>query len=131
MSVIALIPARVGWKGIPGKLFRLVGGLPLVVRAVLVGLAVTPRVVVSSDADPSIIPGVYQAIKRWIQRPADLAHDDTPMIAVVQHALEALSGEPDDIIVLLQPTQPLRTPAHVEEAIRLLRETQADSVVSV
>jgi CMP-N-acetylneuraminic acid synthetase len=59
------------------------------------------------------------------------AQDDTPMIEVVQHA------EPDprdrglDIIVLLQPTQPFRTPEHVQQAIRLLQETQADSVVSV
>jgi N-acylneuraminate cytidylyltransferase len=53
------------------------------------------------------------------------------MLAVVQHALKAIPGAPDDIIVLLQPTQPFRTPAHVTEAIRLLRETQADSVVSV
>jgi CMP-N-acetylneuraminic acid synthetase len=53
------------------------------------------------------------------------------MLAVVQHALTAVPGDPEDIFVLLQPTAPFRTPAHVTEAIRLLRETQADSVVSV
>jgi CMP-N,N'-diacetyllegionaminic acid synthase len=67
----------------------------------------------------------------WIHRPPALAQDDTPMIDVVKHALEQVPGEPDDIWVLLQPTQPLRTPAHVREAIRLLQEGDADSVVSV
>ena len=54
------------------------------------------------------------------------------MIDVVKHALEAIPGPPEQIVVLLQPTQPLRQPKHVMEAIRLLRETpEADSVVSV
>jgi CMP-N-acetylneuraminic acid synthetase len=53
------------------------------------------------------------------------------MIAVVRHALQQIPGDPGDIIVLLQPTQPFRKPEHITEAIRLLRETQADSVVSV
>lgn len=68
---------------------------------------------------------------RFLLRPLELAQDDTAMIAVVQHALGQIHGEPDDIIVLLQPTQPFRTPAHVTTAIQQLRETQADSVVSV
>lgn len=72
-----------------------------------------------------------ESLYGWIRRPAELAQDDTPMIAVVRHALDAIPGEPDDIIILLQPTQPLRKPKHVQEAIRILKETQADSVVSV
>lgn len=73
-------------------------------------------------------PTLYRALLR---RPAALAADDTPMLAVVQHALEAIPGPDEQIIVLLQPTAPFRTPEHIREAIRLLRETQADSVVSV
>lgn len=53
------------------------------------------------------------------------------MIDVVRHALEQIPGPDDQIIVLLQPTQPFRTPAHVKQAIALLRESNADSVVSV
>lgn len=68
---------------------------------------------------------------RVITRPSELAQDDTPMIAVVQHALQQIPGQPDDIIVLLQPTQPFRTPTHVKSAIALLQESGADSVVSV
>lgn len=109
-----------------------------------------PRVVVSSDKFTA-----YGCVQRglnmrrendqWVDvthetpdwsvvhlpRPAELAQDDTPMIAVVQHALAQIPGAADDIIVLLQPTQPFRTPAHVRAAMALLHETQADSVVSV
>jgi CMP-N,N'-diacetyllegionaminic acid synthase len=53
------------------------------------------------------------------------------MLAVVKHALQQLPGAEDDIFLLLQPTQPFRTADHLREAVRLLRETQAESVVSV
>jgi len=66
-------------------------------------------------------------------RPADLAQDDTPMLPVVRHALAALrsSGWSADAIVLLQPTSPLRRPEHIRDAVALLRQTGADSVVTV
>jgi len=66
-------------------------------------------------------------------RPADLAQDDTPMLPVVRHALAALrsSGWSADAIVLLQPTSPLRRGSHIRDAVTMLRETGADSVVTV
>jgi CMP-N-acetylneuraminic acid synthetase len=85
--------------------------------------------VVAVSSDRELQMGWADA--RYIERPAELATDSAPMIAVVQHALQQIPGEPDDILVLLQPTAPLRKPAHIQEAVRLLRETQADSVVSV
>jgi CMP-N-acetylneuraminic acid synthetase len=116
MSTIALIPARSGSKGIPSKNFRELGGKTLVQHAIACGHA--------AGID---LQGDFYSI----HRPAELAQDDTPMIAVVRHALQQIPGQPDDIIVLLQPTQPLRRPEHVQQAITLLRESQADSVVSV
>jgi CMP-N,N'-diacetyllegionaminic acid synthase len=68
---------------------------------------------------------------RVIPRPSALASDDTPMLDVVRDVLGAVPGDRDDIILLLQPTQPLRTPEQLTEAIRLLESTHADSVVSV
>ena len=53
------------------------------------------------------------------------------MTAVVQHVLKEIPGPPDQIVVLLQPTQPLRQPKHVAAAIELLRSSGPDSVVSV
>jgi len=132
-QVIALIPARSGSKGIPGKNFRKLGGISLLARAAMVGREVCETVIVSSDVPVTAQQDEIRAAcrMRYLQRPAELAQDDTPMIAVVQHALEQIPGQPDDIIVLLQPTQPFRTPARVREAIQLLQETGADSVISV
>jgi len=68
---------------------------------------------------------------REIRRPAELATDESPMIDTVRHAMQQIPGEPSDIWLILQCTQPLRTPARVREAITLLQDTGADSVVSV
>jgi len=69
--------------------------------------------------------------KRWLVRPPELAQDDTPMIAVVQHALAEIPGPPEQIIVLLQPTQPLRKPEHITRAVSMLQSLEFDSVVSI
>jgi N-acylneuraminate cytidylyltransferase len=68
----------------------------------------------------------------WLsmRRPAHLAQDDTPMIDVVRDFLEVMPGSPDEIILIVQPTQPLREPKHLKEAIRLM-DAGARSVVSV
>lgn len=127
--VIALIPARAGSKGIPLKNFRDVHGRTLVGWA---GKAAREAGIEERICSTDLDGPEYTETMRWLRRrPADLAQDDTPMIDVVQHALAQVPGEPDDIIVLLQPTQPLRKPEHITKAIELLRETQADSVVSV
>lgn len=131
MSVLALIPARSGSKGIPGKNLRSVGGRTLIQRAIITAVqaGVWPVYVSTDIAQEEWQRDLVEAYH--INRPAELAQDDTPMIDVVKHALEQVPGPEDQIIVLLQPTQPLRTPAHVRMAIALLQDTQADSVVSV
>lgn len=130
-QVLALIPARSGSKGIPGKNFRPLGGKPLWQHAYECAKAAGCEPVMSSDANILPYSGEGLLGMRFLQRPAELAQDDTPMTDVVKHALAQTPGPPDDIIVLLQPTQPLRKPEHVREAVRLLQETWADSVVSV
>ena len=128
VSIIALIPARSGSKGIPGKNFRpLAGGPSCFERAVLCALAVPcDQVIVSTDAKVTTsLPCMM------LERPPELAEDDTPMIDVVKHAMACVPGSSEDIWVLLQPTQPLRYPSQVQTAIQRLREIQADSVVSV
>jgi CMP-N-acetylneuraminic acid synthetase len=91
----------------------------------VIGAGLEP--IISTDYPREVLPHG----SRVLVRPAALAQDDTPMIDVVKHALDAIPGAPDDIWLLVQPTQPLRKPEHLREAVRLLRETQADSVVSV
>ena len=66
-------------------------------------------------------------------RPVSLAQDDTPMLPVIEHAVNALTegGWEPEIVVLLQPTSPLRTGLHIRTAVQALYETKADSVVTV
>lgn len=127
------MPARSGSKGIPGKNIRLLGGRALVSYALdCAYYAGCDPIVVSTDIDAFAVDGVTLAPFQVLWRPPEFASDTAAMIDVVNHALGAIPGPDDQIIVLLQPTQPLRTPAHVREAIRLLRETpNATSVVSV
>lgn len=67
----------------------------------------------------------------FIQRPPELARDDTPMLDVVKHALAEIQGPDDQVVLIVQPTQPLRQPKHLRAAIDLLESSGADSVVSV
>jgi CMP-N,N'-diacetyllegionaminic acid synthase len=127
VEVLALIPARGGSKGIPRKNLASLGGRPLIgwtLDAAREAETVT-RVVVSTD-DDEIAAAAGDA--DVLRRPPELAADDTPMLPVIKHAL----GEvPCDVLVLLQPTSPLRRAQHVDAAVRLLQETNADVVVSV
>jgi N-acylneuraminate cytidylyltransferase len=111
---------------LPGKNARPFLGEPLLGRAIRVALQTCDDVVVTTDNhDLAALAYPYGVQVRM--RPAELATDEAPMLPVVQDAIEGREG---DVIVLLQPTQPLRTSAQVLEAIALL-EPQWDSVVSV
>lgn len=137
MRVIALIPARSGSKQVPMKNFKpLASGLSCVERAIacawqscLSGL----RVVLSTDLNEESLwaLGIGTTECEQLLRPADLASDTTPMIDVVKHALDVIPGSESDVILLLQPTQPLRQPKHLRAAVELLEASGADSVVSV
>jgi CMP-N,N'-diacetyllegionaminic acid synthase len=130
MAVVALVPARGGSKGIPRKNLAIVGGTSLLARAI--GCAresgAVGRIVVSTD-DDEIAAAAEAAEAEVLRRPDDLAGDGTPMLDVVRHALAELGSV--DVLVLLQPTSPLRRPEHVAEVVRLLLDSDADSVVSV
>jgi CMP-N,N'-diacetyllegionaminic acid synthase len=128
VHVVALIPARGGSKGIPRKNLAPLAGKPLLHWAIDAALSAdtVTRLVVSTD-DDEIAAAAGDA--ELLRRPAELAGDDTPMLDVIRHALEHI--EPCDVLVLLQPTSPLRRPEQVDEAVRLLLESGADTVVSV
>jgi len=134
-NVLGLVPARGGSKGLPGKNIRRLGGRPLVAYAAAAARdsGVIDRIVLSTDAAAIAAAGREAGLEVPFLRPPELAGDETPMLAVIEHALAALDagGWRADVIVLLQPTSPLRTPGHVREAVTLLRDTGADSVVSV
>lgn len=135
MSVIALIPARGGSKGIPGKNLIPVAGKPLIAHTIACARAVPEisRVLVSTDSAGIADVAKAHGAEVPFLRPPEIAQDDTPMVAVLRHALEWLrgGGTAVEALVLLQPTSPLRTPRSVTGAIRLFRDRRADSVVSV
>jgi N-acylneuraminate cytidylyltransferase/CMP-N,N'-diacetyllegionaminic acid synthase len=91
-------------------------------------------VILSSDSDEIIGYCANQGIEVPFRRPDHLAADDMPMLPVIKHAVEYLhstEGYVPAYIVLLQPTSPLRNTRHIDDAIKLLIGSDADSVVSV
>ena len=135
MRILGLVPARGGSKGVPGKNVRPLAGhtlLEYTARAARES-GVLDRIILSTDSPEIAEAGRRAGLEVPFMRPAALATDDTPMVPVIQHALTEVSehGWSPDIVVLLQPTSPLRRPAHIRDAIGMLRDTSADSVVTV
>jgi CMP-N-acetylneuraminic acid synthetase len=131
-DVLAIIPARVGSKGIPNKNFRMLSGESPVKRAAQCVLAAgITRAFITTD-HPTFLGIVRDTLNTpSLQRPEALAKDDTPMIDVVRDVLARIPGPDDQIILLVQPTQPLREPKHLKDAIRLMENPHTMSVVSV
>lgn len=133
--MLGIVPARGGSKGVPGKNLRSLAGRTLLDYAA--GAAresgVLDRLILSTDSEDIAATGRSAGLEIPFMRPAALAQDDTPMLPVVQHAVDALSrsGWTPDVVVLLQPTSPLRRAGHIQDAVRLLCESGADSVVTV
>jgi CMP-N-acetylneuraminic acid synthetase len=133
--VLGLVPARGGSKGVPRKNVRPLHGHTLLEYAARAAResGVVDRVVLSTDSNEIADAGRSAGLEVPFIRPAALGADDTPMVAVVQHALAELArvGWQPEIVVLLQPTSPLRRPQHVRDAVNLLRDSGADAVVTV
>lgn len=135
MKLLALIPARGGSKGVPGKNMRLLGGRPLIWYSYEAARLskVFSEIVLSTD-DPAIAK-VGEGIGCMVPyiRPEELATDNARSIDVVNHALSFLEtvGLFYDAVVLLQPTSPFRRLNLINEAIQTMIKNNADSIVSV
>ena len=131
MTLLALISARGGSKGIPRKNIRSFCGKPLLQWSIDAALATAcvDQVVVSTD-DPEIAQ-VAKACGAEVPflRPAELATDIASGIAPVLHALEQLPQVSD--VLLLQPTSPLRTSADIEAIVALRQQAGRESAVSL
>jgi len=136
MEILGLIPARGGSKSIPRKNIVPIAGRPLLAYtcdAALSSRALT-RVILSTEDEEIAEVGRNSGVEVPFLRPADLAQDEIPAFPVLQHTLDWLhthEGYKPEVIVLLQPTSPLRQAKHIDEAVGLLLEKGADSVVSV
>lgn len=136
MEILAVIPARVGSKGIPRKNIAPIAGHPLIAWTILEAQKSKSlsRIVVSTDSEEiAAVARRYQAEVPFL-RPADLAQDETPGIAPALHALhwmEEKEGCRPNYVMYLQPTSPLRTAQDIEGAIDLLQKKRAEAVISV
>lgn len=134
MRVLALIPARGGSQGIAHKNIRLLAGKPLIAHTIACAQAARgiTRLVVSTDDEAIAQCARSLGAQVPFMRPSELARHETPMLPVVQHALQQLDPERIhyDALLLLQPTQPLRKPSDIEGALALLEASGADSVIS-
>jgi CMP-N,N'-diacetyllegionaminic acid synthase len=135
--VLAIVPARGGSKGLPGKNVRPLAGVPLIghsLAAAALVPAITRCIVTTDSAEIAEVARTLGGDVPFL-RPAELAADETPMAPVLKHALEMVEqqeGVQYDTVVLLDPTSPAREPGDVSDAIERLRDRpEWDGVVSV
>ena len=135
--LLAVIPARGGSKGLPGKNLRLLAGLPLIAHSIRLAerCPEIDQCIVSTDSEEiAAVARAYGGMVPFL-RPATLAQDDTPMWVVLQHALremERLANKRFASLLLLQPTAPCRLPGDVSHAMEMLdADAAAVGVVGV
>ena len=135
-GMLAVIPARGGSKGLPGKNIRSFAGLPLIAHSILLAKMCREidRLIVTTDSlEIANIAKGYGADVPFV-RPAELAQDDTPIWPVLRHALQAVSNSEEEFqyLLLLDPTSPAREPSDITEALGRLHECpEADGIISV
>ncbi|WP_281633874.1 cytidylyltransferase domain-containing protein [Flavobacterium luteolum] len=132
MKVLAIVPARGGSKGVPGKNIKDLGGKPLISHAIECALEsnLVSKIVVSTDDDD-----IAAVANRYnidvLKRPDYLADDKSNVVDTVELVIDQCQ-EDFDIVILLQPTSPLRTYHDLNNIINLLAEkTEIDGVISV
>lgn len=135
-SVLGLIPARGGSRGIPLKSLRLLGGVPLIAHTIRAALASDrlTRVIVSTDHEGIADVAAREGAEVPFLRPASLAQDDTADYPVVRHAidwLESTQQRVPEILALLRPTTPFKSASSINAAVELLSRTGAEAVRSV
>jgi N-acylneuraminate cytidylyltransferase/CMP-N,N'-diacetyllegionaminic acid synthase len=135
--VLALVPARSGSKGLPGKNIRPLSGVPLLAWPVAAALAsrYVDRVVASTDSTEYAEIARQHGAEVPVLRPAELASDQAPTSSAVLHMLDQLASQGDqfEYFVLLEPTSPLTAGADIDAALEALlaRRDVADAILGV
>ena len=136
LRILHLIVARGGSKGLPRKNLQCVGRLSLIgykARAALRSRSCT-RLIISSDDEDMLAEGRRHGAEVPFVRPTHLATDEARSDDVVLHALqwiEAEEGREYDAVVLLEPSSPFATPAHLDQAVDLFVRKDASLVVGM
>jgi CMP-N,N'-diacetyllegionaminic acid synthase len=136
MTVLGLVTARAGSKGVPGKNLKPLNGRPLLAYTIEAARAsgVLHRLVLSTEDEEIASVGRALGCEVPFTRPQALAHDETPHLPVILHAVQWLAeheGYRPDAVMILQPTSPLRAAADIQASVALLASSAADSVLSV
>jgi len=133
--MLAIIPARGGSKGLPGKNLRKFNGEPLICVTIKEALKAEriSQVIVSTDDEAIAKAARTCGAQVPFMRPSELASDHIKIIDTYLYTLERLNeeGAAHEAFIVLLPTAPLRLAKHMDEAIALFKEKQADSVISV
>jgi N-acylneuraminate cytidylyltransferase/CMP-N,N'-diacetyllegionaminic acid synthase len=133
--MLAVIPARGGSKGLPGKNIKPLGGKPLIAYTIEAALAAksVDRVIVSTD-DPQIAQAARQyKVDIPFMRPPELAQDDSRAIDTLIYTIDRLKKEFNQDyqeFVLLYPTVPFRSSEDIDNCVKLFHDKKADSVIS-
>jgi len=133
--MLAIIPARGGSKRLPGKNIKLLNGKPLIAYTIETALQseYITKVVVSTDCEEIAKVAVqYGALVPGL-RPNFLATDEASSNDVILFTIDLIEKEFNTKVnecILLQPTSPLRTSTHIDEAIELYKQKKADAVIS-
>ena len=136
MKILAVIPARGGSKGILGKNIRLFAGKPLLAHTIehAQESKYITRIIVSTESDKIADVAKKYGAEVPFLRPKQLAGDRSLVVDTIIHLLkklEADEGYKPDILVLLQPTSPMRTPIDIDAVINLLLQRKSDAALTV
>ena len=134
-KILALLPARGGSKGCPGKNSRILLDKPLVAWTVEAASRskYIDRLIVSTDSEEIAAAARQYGADVPFLRPREHATDQATMAGVINHAMRFVESREGayDYLALLQPTSPLRTAVHLDKALELAIKRRADSVVSI
>jgi len=141
--MLAIIPARGGSNGVPGKNIMYLDGMPLLAYAIEAAHKSyqIDRIILSTDSEEIAEVGRKFGAEVPFMRPVELAQDNSLDIDNSIYTMDRLNSEPESIFggfsgnygefVILQPTSPLRTFEDIDEAVRIFRMNDADAVISV
>jgi N-acylneuraminate cytidylyltransferase len=132
---LAVIPARIGSKGLKEKNLAILGGRPLIAHTILAAIEsqIFDRILVTSDGD-EILKACLSFNVAIYKRPEILGGDGMPLAPVVMDAVNWIEKQGEEkckTVTTLQPTSPFRTSRHIREAYDRFVSTKSDSLISV
>ena len=136
MEILGIITARGGSKGIPKKNLRKVSGIPLIeytIKAAKKSKKIT-RLIASTDSQKIIKLAKKLKVEVPFRRPAKYSRDNSSSFDVINHALQFLKNTENyspDIVIILQPTSPLRDPSNIDKSVELLINSKSSSILGV